>query len=378
MKKIFLSCISLLFLSLCSNIEAPKTEQSPSSAVLFVHTSDFSTGSYSTLTLGPPFRSYSKLGFTHSDAISKYNSIDEKVYVINRLGSDSVQVLDPNLNFETTREFALESGSNPQDMVFLSLEKAYVSLYEKPYILIINPKTGKKIGKIDLSSYSDPDGVPEAHQFFLHSVGSKTYLYLTLQRLNRFNLFKPTDYSLLLIIDPFLDIVVHALKLKGTNPNSKIIYSPLTGNLHFSSLGNYGRYYSLDGGIESITPNEIARNTVVNEFLFSEKELNGEVSDFAILADGSFYAILTDNEFNSYFIKTSINDKASRQILYSVRFDQGGYLSALEVFNGEYIFLADRILRNSGIWVYDILSGSFDPDSPVDLGLPPASMTIIP
>ena len=143
----------------------------PTTNVAFVLTTDFSTGSYSVvdLTSRNVFKDL-KLGGVHSDAIARFfvnpSASHGRVYVVNRLDADSIQIIDPQLGFitPTNGELSVGNGTNPQDIVFVSANKAYVSRLASAQLVIINPTTSGALGELDLSSLvtpNDGDGSPE-------------------------------------------------------------------------------------------------------------------------------------------------------------------------------------------------------------------------
>ena len=93
----------------------------------------------------------------HSDAIAHW--YDGLVYVVNRTPADNIQVLDPGASFSTIRQYSTGNGTNPQDIAFRSPTKAYIPLYERNEILIMDPTTGAHEGIIDLSAFADADGL---------------------------------------------------------------------------------------------------------------------------------------------------------------------------------------------------------------------------
>ena len=131
-----------------------------------------STGSYSVvdLTSRNVFKDI-KIGGVHSDAIARFFVNPSafpggRVYVVNRLGADSIQVLDPQLGFITPTNGVLSvgNGTDAWDIVFVNTDKAYVSRLGSPKLLIINPTTLQITGEIDLSSLvkpTDSDGSPD-------------------------------------------------------------------------------------------------------------------------------------------------------------------------------------------------------------------------
>jgi DNA-binding beta-propeller fold protein YncE len=63
----------------------------------------------------------------HSDAVARF--IDGKVFIINRLNRDSVLILNPANGFLPEAEYSVGKGNNPQDIVKVNDNKAYITLY---------------------------------------------------------------------------------------------------------------------------------------------------------------------------------------------------------------------------------------------------------
>ncbi|EMG20787.1 hypothetical protein LEP1GSC150_0519 [Leptospira interrogans serovar Copenhageni str. LT2050] len=118
-----------------------------------VVTTDFGGGGRFKVINPTLFYAYPGLTPIHSDAVARFGN--GKVYVLNRLNRDSIQVLDPNYGFITTSELSLGSKVNPVDMEFASTSKAYVSLYGSNRLMIIDPTYMTITGFIDLGSYAE-------------------------------------------------------------------------------------------------------------------------------------------------------------------------------------------------------------------------------
>src|SRR5207253_1205201 len=106
-----------------------------------------------TVTLGSCTFRYDRSTFPagrrpHSDARARFFS--GRVYVVNRLRVDSIQILDPQLGFVTPTNGVLSvgNGTNPQDIAFVNATKAYVSRLGSPKLLIIDPSTLKSTGEL--------------------------------------------------------------------------------------------------------------------------------------------------------------------------------------------------------------------------------------
>jgi len=108
--------------------------------IAFVATSDFSTGSYSTVDLSNLTVSKdlpSTTGIIESDNSAEY--YNNRVYVLNKFGFDNITVLDVSDLSTAVKQFSTGNGTNPQAMVFVSDTHAYVSLLGSNEVLVVDP-----------------------------------------------------------------------------------------------------------------------------------------------------------------------------------------------------------------------------------------------
>ncbi|MCZ6875603.1 MAG: hypothetical protein O7G88_19100 [bacterium] len=124
----------------------------PTTDVAFIIATDFETGSYSVVDLAAQdtFNDLGGLGSIHSDATARF--FGGKIYVVNRFGVDSIQIVDPQLGYMTPQgaEVSVGNGLNPQDIAFVDANKAYVSRLDSSALLVINPMTLDIVGEVDL------------------------------------------------------------------------------------------------------------------------------------------------------------------------------------------------------------------------------------
>ncbi len=374
MKKIY--CILLFTLIFCRDIQRPNIF----TFFLGVHTDVIGIVSSD---LGPSgrFNIMTENGISnpsvyvniHSDAVARYQ--DGKVYIINRLNRDNIQVLDPFLSYATTLEFSVGAGSNPHDFLKISESKAYVSLYNKSYILIVNPTLGVIIGQIDLSLYADSDGIPEMSNMILH----ENKVYLAIQRLNRNDtqyILPPTDYSLILEIDPSNDQIIANYKLQSTNP-STMKKMELFGDFHLviATPAYLGFNFRIDGGIEAFN---LRTKTFRSGFLYSEQIASGDILDFVIKNDTIGYANVMRQDFSVSIQKfnPSNGEKVSEIAFYPAQY---GYVAGMLLTPKGYLFLGDASFSKPGIMIYntnreDTKITAF----PIDIGLRPTNLIYIP
>jgi DNA-binding beta-propeller fold protein YncE len=244
------------------------------------------TGSYSVIDLQSR-NTFPDLvpGGVHSDAIARF--FNGRIYVVNRLGVDSIQIIDPQQGYTTPlgAELSVGNGANPHDIAFVSNEKAYVSRYNTAELFIINPTTLTQTGEIDLRPLLKPDdldGAPEMDSLLLH----EGLVYLTLQHLDTAS-SSPLAAGEVVVIDPTTDTIVTVIALNGSNPFSLLQFSPALNRILVSTVGSFGVN---DGGIEAINP-ETQR--VEPEFILAEATLDGEITHFEVVSAAKGFAVFS-------------------------------------------------------------------------------------
>src|SRR5262245_31354956 len=120
----------------------------------FVTTTDYQSGSASIVTAEDSvLTAINDVADIHSDALAR--SYGGLIYVLNRQGADNIQVLDPRSGFVTRKQMSTGNGSDPEDIVFASSSRAFVSRYNETQLWIVNPNTGQRSGQIDFSWLAD-------------------------------------------------------------------------------------------------------------------------------------------------------------------------------------------------------------------------------
>jgi DNA-binding beta-propeller fold protein YncE len=331
----------------------------------FVVTTDyFTTGSSSAVHLDGSYSTDKNVASIHSDAVARY--YNGLVYVVNRMGGDNIQILDPDDGFSTVRQFSVGNGSNPTDIAFLSKTKAYVTRYNTTDLWIVDPSTGTHLDTIDMSSFADADGCPEMDQLCMFG----NYLYVTIQRLDQNNYWVPVGTSYVAVIDVAADTLLDTdsltpglqpITLTGTNPFSELQPDHFSGRLFVSCVGYWGLQ---DGGVEAVNP-----ETFQSEgYILTETETGGDVTDFEIVSEDKGYVIISDASFNNVLLTFNTQTGDTTAAVYS----PGGYvLTDIEQAPSGELFLTDRTPVNPGIRIYDIVTDSEITSNPIDVGLPP-------
>jgi DNA-binding beta-propeller fold protein YncE len=347
----------------------------PESGVAFVVTTDFQSGSFTTLPLDDPEALEVNRGSIGSDAVARFH--DGRVYVINRFGADNVQALDPEDDFATIYQCSVGNGANPQDIAFASSSKAYVTRFETTTVAIVDPSVGADCrgfvqSEIDLRFLADDDGVPELWQMAI--VGDR--LYVAAQRLDRNNFFEPTDASYLAVIDVDTDTVVDVdpstpeldgIRLTGTNPFGETKGLAVDGtDILVAEAGSFG---ALDGGIERVD----TRTNRAEGFFVTEADLGGSITDFVLVDGRRAYAVLSDADFNNRLVRFDPATGAVASTLASGAF----FIPDIERDAArDRIYAASQDLTSPGILVFDGASDAPLTAAPLDTGLPPFNLVI--
>jgi DNA-binding beta-propeller fold protein YncE len=288
-----------------------------------------------------------------------------RIYVVNRFGQDNIQVIDPADGFATIRQFTTGNGSNPQDIVFASPSKAYVSRYGSADLMIVDPQNGSTRGFISLAGFADSDGLPEmAHMAIVHP-----WLFVACQRLTN---FQPVNTSIVAVIDTRTDELVdrelivpgiQGITLAGRNPISAFTYDPDRRELLIGCAGAFG---VADGGIERIdasAPQSLG-------YAITEAAIGGDVLDIAWYSSTHSYAIVNDAAFNNMLVSWSPAAGAAIDTVYA----PGGFTLPDCAINGlGEIYVCDSRMTSPGMRVFRAGADTLI-TGPINTGLPPVQV----
>ena len=358
----------------------PPVPEPPIAASAFVTTTDFSTGSYSTVNLRD--RSVranlpSAAGIAESDSGAVY--FNQKVYILNRFGFDNVSVLALDDLSNPVSQFSTGNGSNPQDMAFVSDERAYVSLLGGNQLLVVNPARAVIESRIDLTPLLDPedtDGLTEASA--LARVGP--YVFVALQNLDNFAAVRP---GVIAVIDTRTNTLVDAepgaeetqgISLDLANPVA-MTWVPEVGRLLIAAAGTFG---TDDGGLESVDPFRFVSEGVIA----TEAELGGgDVGGLASAGGRKLYVIAGGFEANDVRVVDLQTDPGSGQLSATAPRGLGldlPFIPGLAVEGGGRLLVPDRSLEAPGLRLFDTAVDAELTTAPIDVGLPPGAPVVIP
>ncbi len=333
-------------------------------------TTDYATGGLSSLDLGTNTAANDHLTI-HSDAVVR--TYRDKVYILNRLRQDNVIVLDGDDLQTPLTQYSTGNGTNPHDIAFVSEEKAYISLYERTQLLIVNPVTGDSLGTVDLSTFADADGLPEISQLVIN--GDR--LFAACHRLDRENGWVPTEFSAIAVVDVSTDLLVdvepdkegvQGILMAGKNPSG----AALRGSKWYLSAVN--TYTDLtDGGIEVIDLANLRSEGIV----LDETTAGGNLGSLTMISNEVGYVVVLDASFVTNYVKR-IN-LVTQAVSLGLDGLSGGRVPGLGIFRGR-LYVLDQGSpvdpASAGVKVYDV--DSDDPlAGPINTGLPPSSIAFL-
>lgn len=338
--------------------------------VAFVLTADSgdNVGSYSVVDLATRnvMRDIRR-GGVHSDARAR--AFGGRVYVVNRLFADNIQIIDPQQGFltPTNAQVSVGNGSNPQDIAFVSASKAYVSLLASPRLLILNPTTLATLGEVDVSSQLSPserDASPEPGFMLVHN----GLLYVVLQHLDNFTPVAPGE---VVVIDPATDRIVTTIQLQTTNPFSELHFSPTLGSpprgrILVSCVGNFGVN---DGRIVAIDP---TTNTIDQGISITEAGMQGDITEFAIVSSTKGFAIISSSTFVNSLVTFNPSTGQRLNTVFTLPSPAFAPHLAINSRNELYLAVTDTATTTPGLRVFDTVTDRDLIPGPLNVGqLPP-------
>lgn len=307
----------------------------------------------------------------YSDAIIRNLSSSPYFFVVNRLGADNIE-WGNRLERKVLGQFSVGRQTNPQDIVVVDLNRAYVSRLSSSKLLKVNPSSGGVVKEIDLFANADAktiestdsDGYPEMSWM----VNWNQKLIIALQRLNTDEGYVPSNKSQLAVLNLENDTVEKIITLTGTNPVTEIkIFKDKL------SVGQAGRLNVLDGGVELFDVNLKSLGMVT-----TEQQLGGDIIDCALLNDSLGVAIIAKNIYganrNTQLVVFRLNDGE----VISTPMDPGNYSlhQVIVDYERKLFYVADRDPKQPGIWVYDIKTLQPLFETKFNVGLPPYHMEL--
>lgn len=335
--------------------------------MLVAATTDYASGNVTTLMNGGSRVAMDLLPIHPDNGMVAYG---EYIYVLEKFGADNVLKVkaDEIAPSGVVYQYSVGNGANPQNMVFLSDRKAYVSRYDDAMLWIVDPGATSaktfKMGEVDLSVYADGDGLPEMAPMAL--VGDK--LYVGCQRIDRDGGWAPLDAQVV-IIDTATDEVTGVIALQKGNPQAMVAYG---GKLYVTSGGSL--FDPTDGGIEVI---DTATDTYAGLRL-TESDLGGNVGELLFQSATKGYVIVgayvqdeSGNWVPSYVVQPF--DPSTGTVGAALPGSKAA--TSIALGGSGVLYVADRSPEQPGIYMYDaedhLIAG------PIATGLPPNALVVV-
>lgn len=221
---------------------------------------------------------------------------ERSVFVVNRLGFDNLQRLDPRSDFATVWEAGMGLGANPHDAIWLTDDKVYVTRYEPPFddVAIVSPRGGTILGTIPLESYAENrDATPRADRM----VHLDDQVFVGLQDIDR--TFTRFGEGKLAVIDSIRDEVTGVIPLGGKNPGQIELLTRADGStrLYVALAGVFPGQAAqeLSGGVVVVDP--VSR--AVEHMALDDDDAGGNVAGLALVSESLGYVVVSTGEFRN-------------------------------------------------------------------------------
>lgn len=228
-------------------------------------------------------------GAALGDPVVRY--IDGKVYVVNRLGSNSVTVLDGK-TLAVEEQLSTGVNSNPQDVAVVG-NKLYLPAYGTAGVVVLTRGSNMRT-TIDLATVlGDPDGSPDCPS--IYRVGTKLYVPCQLKEN-----FADVRDSKLAVIDTTNDTVVAQVTLPHRNPNSFLVQSPASSKYGGDLLIAATSFTDLtDGCLIRIS----TADQPVASCALTNQQMGGFANKLDVSTDGSTLYLAVAPSFTEGFLR---------------------------------------------------------------------------
>jgi len=280
-------------------------------------------------------------------------------------GLGEVAVLNPANRFQVEATYPVNDGvnpANPNDLLVLSADKAYVTRWDWLYndILILNPDTGATSGTIDFTGMgANADGLPRLYKM-LYLQGR---VWVLMQNINAF--FTEYGPGSLGVVNPQSDVIEDIIALDLKNP-ADFGYDGELNRLYVAATGDW--FDPSGAGVEAVNP----ASRISLGVLIQGSDLGGFLTHMAFQDAGHAYLSVTNSDFISGDQVIQVNPAAGTigKTLYAY---PGLYVSDLALDRQQDLLL---IADNTGsrVVVIDLKSGLIV--DTVETLVPPVSIAI--
>jgi hypothetical protein len=191
-------------------------------------------------------------------------------------------------------------------------------------------------------------------------------LYVSIQHLDRRDLFAPTGLGQIAVIDIASDSVIGEIALGAQNPFGVTKGLTVDGNdLLVPLTGIFG---DADGGIQRVD----AVNQELGPFIITEEQLGGDVTDFVIFSATIGYAVISKADFTNAVVR--FNPATGRLTQTVLNAD---FIADIELNDRDELYVSDRSSGSLGVRIFAASDGSEITTVPIAVAAAPAGPTEI-
>lgn len=295
----------------------------------------------------------------YTNSVYAYN---HSAYIFN---NDSILTLSTLNISDNANDSTVSVDADLYDISFVNENKAYITQNTNSGLVVYNPSNYTTTTFIDISPYA---GVATPELPYMQS--SMVYngkLYILCQRLKSVQNSKPVPDSLpgtLVILAVDDDSFIDSIPLTKKNPVSMDV---MNGFLYVSSAGFED---STDGGIEKI---DLSLDSLIGLVLPETDTTIQNFGDIVLVSSTKGYIKATspvDNRTDLFEFNPSTGAVGERVFVLD---NPTGDV----IYDGRYLYVADRSLTNPGVVVVNPVNNSVVA-GPIKMGaLPPSSLAIM-
>ncbi len=308
----------------------------------------------------------------HADAVLRV--ADDRVFVVNRQGGDSLQELAPDDRWRTLFQRSVGSGTNPVGLTLLPDGTGLVPLYNEGTLLRVDPAAATAEAFIVGPPFVVPaDDERDGRAEVLDTLVWNDTLYVIVQGLAEYPACTADGVGSLLAFDPVTMEPVPAfdgssrLELRWCNPTVWSLRDD--GRLLVGASGGFRvtGHRDDDGGIEVI---DLDRGRSVG--VLADEQALGQRDIVALAAAGeTVWVALADDELRSEIVPVDATGGVGAAVWAS---DIGGIFDMLA--DGGRLWIADRSEGSAGVIVLDAADGAWIA-GPIDTGFPPYDLDVV-
>lgn len=205
---------------------------------LVATTTDYTVGVLATV--APDGAVSDKIATVSGDPVIRWSG--DALWQLNRQAGDTLRRYAPGSLCRPEWEVALPRGSNAHEVARVG-DELWVTRYDQPSLLILDPDDGASLGEVDLSEL-DPDGLPDVHDVLW--LGDR--VYVGAQRFDRSVVPWASVEGRIAAIDPDTRSVVDAWPV---GPSPRLSVDPARPDQLLVVTGTYG---VADGGVSRFDP----------------------------------------------------------------------------------------------------------------------------